>query len=112
MIALNSTNCEILDLTYWKLKSSDAQTVYTLDRDEKELLRKVLLAKNVKLTDEMLQVNEHSIATITLSNWQLVFDSVDVPDSAQMIHLSKLSAMLEDAEQKKRTWYKLKNLSL
>lgn len=111
MIALNSISCDVLDLTYWKLKSTESQIIYTLSRDEKELLRKVLLAKNIKLTDGMLQVNESSIATITLPNRQLVFDSVDISDSAQRIHLSKLSAMLEDTEQKKRTWYKLKNLS-
>lgn len=111
MIALDAINCEVLGLTYWKLKSTDAEIIYTLKRNEKELLRKILLAKNIKLTDGMLQVNENSIATIILANWQLVFDSVDISDSGKMIHLSKLSDMLEDAEQKKRTWYKLKNLS-
>jgi hypothetical protein len=110
MIALNSINCEVLGLTFWKLKSTESQIIYTLSREEKELLRKILLAKNIKFTDETLQVYENSIAIITLPNWQLVFDSVEAVNSGQIIHLPKLSVMLKDAEQKKRTWYKLKNL--
>jgi len=112
MIALNSTILEVLGLTYWKLKSEDSEREHRLTRDEKELLRKILLAKNIKLVDEMLEVKEDAIAVLNFSNRQLVFDSVDIPDSGQTIHLSKLSSMLEDAEQKKKTWYKLKNLSL
>lgn len=110
MIVLNSTNSEILGLTYWKLKSKETQTTYTMSRDEKELLRKILLAINIKLNNEMLEIKEGSIAHVTLPHWLLVFDSVDKTDSGKIIHLSKLSTMLEDKEQKKHTWHKLKNL--
>lgn len=113
MIPLSQQICEELGLTYWQLRSDSTEEPVTLriSREEKELLRKILIAKGVALTDEMYQVVSQGIVEVQLhENHTLVFDDVKKPDEPGITHLSALSAMLIDQQQKKLTWYKLKQL--
>ncbi len=116
MIELNSQMCEVFDLTYWQLRESTEvsplENTASISREEKELLRKILLAKGVKLTDDMLELHANGVMVVHLNGHQLVFSDVSLPDDAGTVHLAKISAMLNDQEQKKLTWYKLKNLDL
>lgn len=115
MITLNTQICDTLDLTYWQLKGEEndsQQEVLSIKREEKELLRKILLAKNIKLTDEILSLQKDSVAIINLGSLQLIFDDVNLTDSNNIVHLASLSDMINDPEQKKSTWFKLKNLDL
>lgn len=115
MIELNSQMCEEFDLTYWQVKESNpssSKSGMSISREEKELLRKILLAKGVKMTDDMLEIQANGVMVVHLNGRQLLFNDVSLTDDAHTIHLSKISAMLNDQEQKKLTWYKLKNLDL
>jgi len=115
MIELTQQLCEELDLTYWQLNLIDAENqpqVHTISRDEKELLRKILLAKGVKLNEGILEIRESGIVVINLDNNQLIFDDVNLIDQKPIVHLAKISDMLTNPEQKKHTWYKLKHLDL
>ena len=115
MINLSSQICKELNLTYWQLNNVDKSIVessYTITRDEKELLRKILLAKGIKLNDSMLEIREDSVVTINLASHQLIFNNVKSSDTDNIVHLAKIADMLRDPEQKKFTWYKLKKLDL
>lgn len=114
MIQLTKELCQEFDLTYWQttaLEESKAET-YRINREEKELLRKILLAKGVTLTENMLEIKENGVAVINLSQHQLIFENVKTTNTDRVIHLSKISEMLQAPEEKKLTWYKLKNLDL
>ncbi|MBL4659858.1 MAG: hypothetical protein JKY19_05850 [Alcanivoracaceae bacterium] len=115
MINLSSQICEELNLTYWQLNKAEGSLLenrYTITRDEKELLRKILSAKGVKLNNSMLEIRENAVVIINLANHQLIFNDVNNRDTDNIVHLAKIADMLCDAEQKKFTWYKLKNLDL
>jgi len=115
MINLSSQICEELNLTYWQLNQADDSLIennYTISRDEKELLRKILLAKGVKLNDSMLEIKENAVAVINFASHQLIFNDVNSRDTGKIVHLAKIADMLRDPRQKKMTWYKLKNLDL
>lgn len=112
MIELNSQLCKELDLTYWQLKQEQVEDQFTISHEEKELLRKILIAKAIKLEDSMLEIQEDGIVLVTLIKHQLVFNNVDKEDTNKVIHLSKISEMMVDSHQKKLTWYKLKDLDL
>ena len=116
MINLNSQLCNELDLVYWQLEKSDSTTQqpqqFSINREERELLRKILLAKGVILDDEMLTIHDKGIAIVTVKNHQLIFDNVKADDSNNCTHLARVSEMIDSVEFKKHTWYKLKNLDL
>ncbi|HHL32679.1 MAG TPA: hypothetical protein ENJ41_08835 [Oceanospirillales bacterium] len=113
MINLSTQLCENLGLTYWQLKQADdLKQIHTISRDEKELLRKIMLAKGIKLEEKMLSIEQRGKVTVSLDKYQLIFDDVSKTDTNSTIHLAAISAMQQDPEQKKRTWYKLKHLDL
>lgn len=111
MISLNSQLAQELGLTYWQKPECNTAIVYQLSHDEKELLRKILQAKAVRLSDDMIIVDKDNVVLVTTKTHQLVFNDVNQPDSGKTIHLAKLSEMLKDKEQKKLTWHKLKNIN-
>ena len=115
MIELSEQMCDELDLTYWQLnntKSSAQAPVHRISRDEKELLRKIILAKGITLTDDLYEIKENGIVVVNLNKHQLIFADVKKTDSQGIINLAKISAMMESPEQKKLTWFKLKNIDL
>jgi hypothetical protein len=103
-----------MDLTCWQLNTSShtESAKPSLSRDQSELLRKILLAKGIKLESEMMKIESSGVVTVVLPHYQLVFSDVNLTDTNSVINLSKISAMLQDQEEKKRTWYKLKNIDL
>jgi hypothetical protein len=111
MINLNAQLCKELDLTYWQLQQTTDEVKFTINRDEKELLRKILLAKGISLHNDMIQIKADGIVIVRHNHYQLVFGEANNIDSNNTIHLAKLSNMLNDNEQKKITWYKLKNIN-
>lgn len=116
MIVLNEKICQELGLTYWQLSASEQGTKpaviqHTINHEEKELLRKILLAKDITLTDEMLVIEEQGVVVVTINKRRLIFNNVTLKDTDTEVNLAKLSAMLSDKEQKKFTWYKLKQLN-
>ncbi len=111
MTALTSQLAQELGLTYWQKANNDTAVVYQMTHDEKELLRKILQAKAVSLTTDMVAVEKDNIVRVTTKTHQLVFDDVHATDTEERIHLAKLSDMLKDQEQKRLTWHKLKNLN-
>ncbi|MBL4773002.1 MAG: hypothetical protein JKX98_05205 [Alcanivoracaceae bacterium] len=115
MIHLSQQLCDQLDLTYWQLKQPSNESVpvkLTISTNEKELLGKILLAKGIKLNDQMLEIKADGVIVIKLANHQLIFNNVNSNDTENTTHLATISAMLQDPEQKKLTWRKLKNLDL
>ena len=115
MIQLTQQLCNELNLTYWQLnlpEGNEVSEVFTISRDEKELLRKILLAKGITLTDEILQIKQDGVVVINLLNNQLIFDDVTLVDSQGITHLAKVGDMLDSQEHKKHTWFKLKNIDL
>jgi len=114
MIELTQDTCRELDLTYWQLNTSDNNQSEKprISREEKELLRKILLAKAVTLDERQLDIKSNGTVVINLDKYQLFFDDVGLADSQYIIHLSKLADMLISPEEKKLTWFKLKGLSL
>lgn len=110
MISINSQLAQELELTYWQISKQEKEVSFTINHDEKELLRKILYAKAIEIKDEMLQVMEHGVVLVQTNNYQLKFDDVEKIDIGNTINLAKLSEMLKDNNQKKLTWYKLKNL--
>ena len=60
----------------------------------------------------MVEIKTDGVVVVQLKHYQLIFESVNVPDTERTIHLSKISEMLRLPEEKKLTWYKLKNLDL
>ncbi len=113
MINLNTQLCEELGLTYWQSNNSEEQQeCYTISHEEKELLRKVLLAKAVKLNDSMLEIQADGVAIVNLTAHKLVFENANLSDTESTINLAKVSDMLNDSQHKKHTWFKLKELDL
>ena len=113
MIELNQQLCDELELTYWQIDSiNSTNTVYTINREEKELLRKILLAKGIALNDEMIEIPEQNVVLVNLKNHKLIFDDVNQENTKNDIHLAKISEMIKSQDYKKKTWYKLKNLDL
>ena len=116
MIELTQDLCQELDITYWQLQSvnpTNQVEEYNICHEEKELLRKILLAKGVTLKDKMLEIKDCGVVIIKLNNIQLNFEDVTLPDTkGDYVNLSKLKDMLDSPEQKKHTWYKLKSLDL
>jgi hypothetical protein len=116
MINLNQQLCNELELVYWQLDGCDSTIEqapqYSINREERELLRKILLAKGIMLTDEMLTIHDEGIAIVIVNNHQLIFDDVKANDKDNCTHLAKVSEMLNSVEHKKHTWFKLKNLEL
>ncbi len=112
MIELNQKACQELGLTYWQLNNDDSNQAEQpqINREEKELLRKILLAKAVTLDKNQLEVKSHGVVVVNLKTHQLIFDDVRLTDSQNIIHLSKIADMLTFPEEKKLTWYKLKGL--
>ncbi|VAW47367.1 hypothetical protein MNBD_GAMMA03-42 [hydrothermal vent metagenome] len=60
----------------------------------------------------MLKIQPNGVTLVNLANYQLIFDNVKTPNHHNTIHLAKLTDMLNIPEQKKYTWFKLKNLDL
>ncbi len=115
MIELNQQMCDELDITYWQLNNSQTKqksNTYTISREEKELLRKILLVKGITLNKDNVEIYDEGVVVVKSKAHQLVFDDVTKQDTDQLIHLSKLSEMLKSVDQKKQTWHKLKNLSI
>lgn len=113
MIELNQQLCEELELTYWQINSiNSTNTNHTINREEKELLRKILLAKGITLNDEMIELPEKDVVLVNLKNHKLIFDDVNQEDTNNHTHLAKISEMLKSQDHKKKTWYKLKSLDL
>ncbi|MFK8010702.1 MAG: hypothetical protein AB8B80_01590 [Marinicellaceae bacterium] len=113
MIELSQQLCEELDLTYWQLNNaSNKEKKYYISREEKELLRKILLAKGISLTNISLKITDQAIVIVTVNKHQLIFEDVTKKDVSGITYLAKISEMLNSQEQKKLTWYKLKNLEL
>ncbi|MCF6288786.1 MAG: hypothetical protein L3J53_06060 [Proteobacteria bacterium] len=113
MINLNSQLCEELGLTYWQLNTTESEPNEPLiNCAEKELLKKILHAKGITLKQEYMQVATDGKVTVKLAKYQLVFNDANQPDGSPTINLPKLSAMLQDSQQKKLAWYKLKDLSM
>lgn len=110
MINLNAQLCKELDLSYWQLQQTADEVTFSINRDEKELLRKILLAKGIKLKDNMMQIKQNGVVIVNLTHHQLIFNDVKIADNNNIIHLAKLTYMLQDQEQKKHTWYKLKSI--
>lgn len=111
MITVTSQFAHELGLTYWQIPESNTTTVYQLNHDEKELLRKIMQAKAIKLTDGMIIVEKGNVVRVTTQTHQLVFDDVTQKDTDKIIHLARLNEMLKNNELKKLTWHKLKNLN-
>jgi hypothetical protein len=118
MIELSQRVCETLDLVYWKLKETkiektpQAKSVYYLPEDQRELLRKILLAINIQLDNTMIQLIEESKVIIKVKEIQLVFSDVAALDSASLINLASLGQMQQQPSYKKQTWLKLKKVFL
>jgi hypothetical protein len=49
---------------------------------------------------------------VQLSSYRLIFKDVGLSDTKDTIYLSKITDMINSPEEKKRTWYKLKDLLL
>lgn len=114
MIELNQKACQELGLTYWQLNNDESNQVEQarISLEEKELLRKILLAKAVTLDENQLEIKSNGVVIVNLKMYQLIFDDVRKADSQNIIHLSKIADMLTSSEEKKLTWYKLKGLNL
>lgn len=112
MINLTSTLCKELDLTYWQLNQDQMQTSHTITRDEKELLRKILIAKAVKLNDSFLEILGDGVVVINLAKVKLTFNGSKLTDTETHINLPKLSDMLINSHYKKEAWFKLKDKQL
>lgn len=114
MIQLTKELCQELELTYWQTTALKEHKVviHRINREEKELLRKILLAKGVTLSENMLDIKADGVVIVKLSQHQLVFENVKTTDTEEVIRLSKISEMLTTPEEKKLTWYKLKSLDL
>ena len=114
MIQLTKELCRELNLTYWQMTTLEETPIkiHKINREEKELLRKIILAKGVTLTEKMVKIKADGVVNVQLNQYQLIFESVAVQDSKNTIHLSKISDMIRSQEEKKLTWHKLKNIDL
>lgn len=115
MIELTQDVCQELDLIYWQLKSNDEINQVEqprISREEKELLRKILLAKAVILDENQLEIKANGEVVVSQGGYQLVFNDVSTTDTQNVVYLSKLADMLSSPKEKKHTWYKLKDLDL
>jgi len=111
MITVNSQLAQELGLTYWQLAGQKTAIIYQLSHEEKELLQKILQAKAIKLTDDIMTVEQNQVVQVTTKSHLLSFDDVSQTDENNIIYLAKLADMLKDNELKKLTWYKLKNIN-
>jgi len=109
MIKLSQEICQELGLTYWQLNTSEPEEKYTITRDEKELLRKILIAKSVNLDDSLLEIQPNGVVTVNFPKTKLIFNDSNETDTDTHINLPKLSDMLKDNNYKKEAWYKLKD---
>jgi hypothetical protein len=109
MINLSQQICEELDLTYWQLRGENSIQKHSISRDEKELLRKILLAKSITLSESLLEIHSNEIVIVNLSKQRLVFNNVKLTDTDICINLPKLSEMLHNSHYKKEAWFKLKD---
>ena len=116
MININTQLAKKLNLVYWQLNSNsttaEENQKFFLTHEEKELLRKILLAKNIKLNENKMEIFKDSVVIVTLNKLQLVFNDVSLNDDSNTINLAKISDMLIKPELKKYTWFKLKDLTL
>ena len=114
MINLDKHLCDELNITYWQLRQENTEdtSVFHINREEKELLRNILLAKGIQLLDESLTIEEHGKVTVTIGKYCLVFMDANHKDTKTHINLAKLADMQNDQQLKKLTWFKLKNLNL
>jgi hypothetical protein len=112
MIKLSQEICQEMGLTYWQLNTCEPQEKYTITRDEKELLRKILIAKSVKLDDSLLEIQFNGVVIVNLLNFKLIFNDSNVVDTDTQINLPKLSDMMKDSQFKKEAWFKLKDKTL
>jgi hypothetical protein len=115
MINLSQEMCQEMGLTYWQLDAVNDKAhseIVNISREEKELLRKILMVKGITLVDENISIKKNRVVEVTLNQYHLIFDDVNMTDSANKIYLSKLADMLVSTEQKKLTWIKLKNKEL
>ena len=112
MINLTNTLCKELDLTYWQLNQGKQEKSHSITRDEKELLRKILIAKSIKLNDSLLEIQEDGVAVIHLEKVKLTFNDSKLTDTNTHINLPKLSDMLTNTNYKKEAWFKLKDRTL
>ena len=112
MINLSQQICEELDLTYWQLRGKNSTQKHTINREEKELLRKILLAKSITLNESSLEVQSNGVVVVTLSNIRLIFNNVKLTDTDNSINLPNLSEMLHNSHYKKDAWFKLKDRTL
>lgn len=108
---LNSQMANELGLTYWKMKNSEPQSIEAsspkLAEEEQNLLKNIL--KSIQIHFDSRQLGEHNSAlTYALKDLLLIFDDVNLADSKEVMHLAPLSAMITQAELKKKTWFKLK----
>ena len=114
MIPLTQKLCETLDLVYWKLKDNDSVqetnslSIYHLPEDQKELLKKILLAIQIQLDNSMIQSIEDNKVIIQVKNKTLIFEDVSINDTSDTVYLSGLAQMQQDPAFKKQTWLKLK----
>ena len=112
MIMLSQEICQEMGLTYWQVNTSHVKpqlTIADICREEKELLRKILMVKGIELDEKCLMNRGNGVVEIMVNNQRLLFEDVQVTDSKTTIYLSKLADMIISPEQKKLTWQKLKN---
>lgn len=109
MIKLSQEICQEMGLTYWQLNTCEPQEKYTITRDEKELLRKILIAKSVNLNDSDLEIQFNGVVIVNLPKIKLIFNDSNMDDTDTHINLPKLSYMLKDSSYKKEAWFKLKD---
>ncbi|KAA3650973.1 MAG: hypothetical protein DWP95_00895, partial [Proteobacteria bacterium] len=81
----------------------------TLDKEELRLLVKILKAIGHTCEHQNISIKQ-GISHYQLHDTTLIFDDVSTADTQQTIHLSPLSRMLKDPNQKRPTWEKLKAL--
>ena len=80
-----------------------------LNKEELRLLVKILKAIGHTCEHQHIKIKD-GITHYQLNHTSLIFDDVCKEDKDQIIHLSPLSLMLKDPEQKRPTWEKLKAL--
>ncbi len=117
MINLNKNLCDELNISYYQLRSKSQPpikvhaNVLTINPQDRLLLSNILKAIKIELNDEMIETMEHDVVKVKLNGIVLIFNDVNLIDSATEINLAKLTDMHDNKTLKKATWLKLKNLS-
>jgi len=93
-----------------KLTPASAEPKQQLNKEEMRLLVKILKAIGHTCEHQYITIQQ-GITHYQLNNTTLIFDDVSQSDETQTIHLSPLSTMLKDPNQKRPTWEKLKALN-